>query len=161
MVDRVGAIMVAADLGSIGPKFNNGDVDACYVSAPAYQPFELWRGLEPNGGVIKLTLAQATLQVLIRKSSFPDGFGSQSRTWMDGQFDRAVAVVQKADASIPSKYWIELDAADLPGFDELFLSVRLTLRDEVGAYDGSMLSALRKLRCSADGSRSECAEQKE
>lgn len=161
MVDRVGAIMVAADLGSIGPKFNNGDVDACYVSAPAYQPFELWRGLEPNGGVIKLTLAQATLQVLIRKSSFPEGFGSKSRTWMFGEFDRAIDVVKKADASIPSKYWIDLDPADIPGFDELFLSVRLKLRDEVGAYDGSMLSVLRKLRCSADSSRSECVEQKE
>ena len=45
MVDRVGAIMVPADLGSLGPKFNNGDVDACYVSAPGYAPFELWRVL--------------------------------------------------------------------------------------------------------------------
>ena len=31
--------MVPADLGSLGPMFNNGDVDACYVSAPAYAPF--------------------------------------------------------------------------------------------------------------------------
>ena len=28
MVEKIGAIMVPADLGSIGPKFNNGDVDA-------------------------------------------------------------------------------------------------------------------------------------
>ena len=51
MVEKIGAIMVPADLGSIGPKFNNGDVDACYISAPAYQPFELWKGLGDKGGL--------------------------------------------------------------------------------------------------------------
>ena len=79
MVDRVGAIMVPADLGSIGPKFNNGDVDACYVSAPVYEPFELWKGLGSNGGVIKAPLAQATLQVLVNRTRFPEGFGKKSR----------------------------------------------------------------------------------
>ena len=76
MVDRVGAIMVPADLGSIGPKFNNGDVDACYVSAPAYAPFELHRGLGANGGVIKYPIAQATLQLMVRHEKFPEAFGT-------------------------------------------------------------------------------------
>ena len=44
-VARACAIMVPADLGSFGPQFNNGNVDACYMSALAYQPFELWRGI--------------------------------------------------------------------------------------------------------------------
>jgi hypothetical protein len=161
MVERVGAIMVAADLGSIGPKFNNGDVDACYIAAPAYAPFELWRGLEPSGGVMRLTLAHATLQVLVNRSKFPEGFGKSSRNWMLGKFDHAVDLVNKAEAGIPAKYWIDVPAADLPGFDELFLNVRLKLRDDIGAYDGSMLSVLRQLRCAADPARSECAEQKE
>jgi hypothetical protein len=64
MVEKIGSIMVPADLGSIGPKFNNGDVDACYVSAPAYAPFELSKGLGSTGGIVKLPLVQATLQVL-------------------------------------------------------------------------------------------------
>jgi len=161
MVDRVGAIMVPADLGSIGPKFNNGDVDACYVSAPAYRPFELWRGLGESGGILKVPLAQATLQVLVRPSKFPADFGTKSRTWFFGKFNHSLGLVQKAEADIPSKYWISQDDEALAAFDELFLSTRLKLRDEVKAYDSSMLTVMAKERCKADSSRAECAEQKE
>ena len=161
MVSRIGAIMVPADLGSIGPKFNNGDVDACYIPASAYQPFEIWRGLEPSGGILRLPLAQATLQLLVRPSRFPADFGAKSRTFFTSRFDDALTIAKKAEADIPAKYWIEVDEASLPGFEELFLGVRLKLRDEVGAYDAQMLNVLRKLRCAKDGSRSECVEQKE
>ena len=67
MVEKIGAIMVPADLGSIGPKFNNGDVDACYVSAPAYAPFELSKGLY-NRWYCEARLA--TMQVLAREEAF-------------------------------------------------------------------------------------------
>ena len=161
MVNRVGAIMVPADLGSIGPKFNNGDVDICYMSAPAYRPFELWRGLEGHGGILRAPLAQATLQLLVRRSRFPEGFGSKARTDMAGRFDDALAILQRAEADIPEKYWVDISEERREEWDELFLSVRLKLRDEHGAYDGSMLSALRKLRCSNDSARAECVEKKE
>lgn len=161
MVNRVGAIMVPADLGSVGPKFNNGDVDACYASAPMYQPFELFRGLQPNGGIVRLPLAQATLQVMIRSESFPSGFGKQARTYLASRFDDAIAEVQQAEAAIPSAMWIDIDAAAVPGFEQMFQAVRIKLRDEVGAYDPSMLSAMRKLRCKKDPARGECAEQVE
>jgi hypothetical protein len=161
MVDRVGAIVVPADLGSIGPKFNNGDVDACYVSAAGYRPFELWRGLEPKGGVLRAPLAQATLQLMIHTSKFPADFGTKSRKDLAGRFDAAIAVVKKAEADIPAKYWIDISPDTLKAWDDLFLAVRIKLRDDVGAYDPNMLSALRKLRCSADPARAECAEQKE
>jgi len=161
MVNHVGAIMVPADLGSIGPKFNNGDVDACYMSAPGYQPFELWRGLGTAGGVVRLPLAQGTLQLMVRADRFPEGFGKQSRTYLVGQFDRALKIIKDAEAAIPAKYWIDVPASDVDAFDELFLSVRLQLRDEVKAYDAQMLSALRKLRCKKDPARAECVEKKE
>ncbi len=162
MVDRVGSIVVPADLGSIGPKFNNGDVDACYVSAPAFRPFELWRGLDAaGGGILRAPLAQATLQVMIRPSRFPESFPAAARKDLAGRFDTALALVKKAEADIPSKYWVDIPADRLGEWEELFQAVRLKLRDDVGAYDGMMLGVMRKLRCSADASRSECAEQKE
>jgi len=161
MVERLAGVMVPADLGSIGPKFNNGDVDACYMTAPAYRPFELFRGLEPNGGIIRFPLAQGTLQVLLRAPKFPDGFTTKARKTMVKYFDAAHKVIKSAEADIPSKYWITPDNKDIAEWDELFLSVRLKLRDEVKAYDGVMLGALRKLRCANEPSRAECAEQKE
>ena len=161
MVDRVGAIVVPVDLGSVGPKFNNGDVDACYVSAPAYQPFELGKGLANNGGVLRLPLAQATLQVMLHRDRFPDGFGSQARKYFAQQFDSSLRLVKKAEADIPAKYWIAVPDSEMAGFEELFLATRLKLRDEEQAYDRYMLSALRNIRCANDPSRSECVEKKE
>jgi hypothetical protein len=161
MVERVGAIMVAADLGSIGPKFNNGDVDACYVSAPAYRPFELWRGLDARGGgVLKAPLAQATLQVMVRAPKFPAEFGAKSRTHFAGKFDPALEIVKKSEAEIASRYWVTVPPDTLEAWDEMFQGVRLKLK-ESGGYDAAMLSAMRKIRCSKDSARAECAEQKE
>ena len=161
MVDRVGAVMVPADLGSIGPKFNNGDVDAAYASAPAYKPFELWRGIGTKGGIVKVPLAQATLQLLIRSSKFAPDFGKKARVFLAGKFDAAIALVKKAEGEIPAASWIAIDASNQPAFDEMFQAVRIRLRDEVKAYDATMLSTLRKLRCASDASRPECVEQKE
>jgi hypothetical protein len=161
MVDRVGAIMVPADLGSIGPKFNNGDVDACYASAPAYQPFELWRGLGEKGGIIRYPLAQATLQVMLRHEAFPEGFTAKARTDLAARLDDSLATVRRAEAAIPEKYWVDLPESYDADFQEMFQHVRIRLRDDVGSYDGAMLGVMRKLRCAANGDRAECAEKKE
>ena len=161
MVDRVGAIMVPADLGSFGPQFNNGNVDACYMSALAYQPFELWRGMSNGGGVVDLPLAMATLQIMVRHEKFPADFGAKSRAWFAGQFDRAKKAVLADQSAIDSKYWIHIPKEQYPGFEDMFLQVRLDLRDKHKAYDGTMLSVLRKLRCAKDAARSECVEKKE
>jgi hypothetical protein len=161
MVDKVGAIVVPADLGSIGPKFNNGDVDACYVSAPAYEPFELWKGLGSNGGIVRLPIAQATLQVMIRSDRFPSDFGVKSRQFFWSTFDESLQLIKKSEAGIPSKYWIDLPASSMPGFDEMFQDTRVQLRDQHSAYDAQMLTVMRQLRCSNDGNRAECAENKE
>ncbi len=165
MVERVGAVMVPADLGSIGPKFNNGSVDSCYMSAPGYGPFELHRGLgpasAPTGGIVRAPLAQGTLQLMIRHSKFPEGFGAKSRTWFDAHFKDALSIVTKAESEIPAAYWIDIPPDRQATWDDMFLDVRLKLRDDVGAYDGMMLKVLRQLRCKKDGSRAECVEKKE
>ena len=162
MVGRVGAIMSPADLGSIGPKFNNGDVDACYVSAPAFRPFELFRGLDAKGGgILKAPLAQATLQVMLREEKFPAGFVDKSRKDLLGRFDAALALITKAEADIPAKYWVEIPAATQSEWESMFQGVRVQLRDEKKAYDGAMLKVMKQLRCKADAARAECAETKE
>jgi hypothetical protein len=161
MVNRVGAVMTPADLGTLGPKFNNGEVDACYISAPAFKPFELEKGLGSKGGVVKLPLAQATLQVLVHQDRFPEGFGQKSREFFYGKFDSTMALVDQAEAGIGSNYWINLPESKIPEFDDMFLGVRLQLRDVEKSYDPQMLSVMRKLRCDSDPARAECAEKKE
>ena len=161
MVDEVGAIMVPADLGTFGPKFNNGNVDAVYMSAIGYEPFELHRGMASGGGVVDLPLAMLTLQVMVRHDRFPDDFGAKARAWFAGQFDRARKAVQQDQSKIPDAKWIRIPAAQVPSFEDMFLQVRLDLRDKHKTYDATMLSVLRKLRCARDAGRSECVEKKE
>jgi len=160
MVNKVGAIVVPADLGSIGPKFNNGDVDVCYMSAVGYGPFELHRGLGSAGGVIKAPLAQATFQVLVRQDKFPADFGKKSRAYWAANYNTAMAAVKKADAQIPASKWIDIPPDRLAEWDALFQDVRVELRDK-GAYSKFMLSNMKKTRCYQDKARAECADNRE
>ena len=109
--------------------------------------------------MIKYPIAQATMQLLIRHSAFPADFGKKSRTYFYNKFDEIVDLVKKAESEIPADKWIEITGTE--DFDDMFLGVRLKLRDEHGAYDATMLKAMRKKRCAIDKSRSECIELKE
>lgn len=161
MVNRVGAVVVPADLGTLGPKFNNGDVDACYASAPAFRPFELQRGVGTKGGILRAPLAQATLQVVLRESRFSKEFLGKAKPALFARFDEALASVKKSEAEIPAAMWVEIPAATQVEWASLFQSVRVQLRDEAKAYDGSMLTVMRQVRCAQDKTRSECAEKRE
>ena len=147
MVEKIGAIMVPADLGSIG-QFNNGDVDACYISAPAYQPFELWKGLEIRVVLRNSQSFQATMQVMAREP-FPADFSAKSRAFFWSKFDEAMGYVTKAEAAIPSKYWIEIPASDIPDFDEMFQRSRINCVIHTGVQP-KMLSVMKDKRCKAD-----------
>ena len=161
LVKRLGGVMVPADLGSIGPKFNNADVDACYMTASGYVPFELSRGLENGGGIVRFPLAQGTLQVLLRNSAFSVDFRTKARKAFYKTYDKAYAAIQKAESGIPEKYWIDIPAASIPEWESMFLEVRLELRDTVKAYHPKMLSALRNIRCMNNKERAECAAKRE
>jgi hypothetical protein len=160
MVNRMGAIVVPADLGSIGPKFNNGDVDICYMAAVGYGPFELHRGLASGGGVIKAPLAQGTFQVMIHQDKFPADFGAKSRQYWADNFQTAMTAVKKADSMIPADKWIEIPPDRLAEWDALFQDVRVELREK-GSYNGTMLGYMKKTRCYQDKARAECADSRE
>lgn len=160
LVQRLGGVMVPADLGSIGPKFNNAAVDACYMTASGYVPFELARGLENGGGIVRFPLAQGTLQVLLRNTRFSEDFAKKARKTFYGTYGKAYAAIQKAESGIPEKYWIDIPEASIPEWEAMFLEVRLELRAK-GAYHPMMLRALRFIRCKKDPTRAECAAKKE
>lgn len=161
MVDRAGATMVPADIGTFAGMFNNGSVDACYAPATAFRPLELGKGVGRKGGLIKdYPTAMLTLQVLAGgDADLPDGVAAKSRKWAADNFDRMITLVKKAERDIPNDLWISLPEGDVKKYDELFRDVRIKLRGE--EYDGTMLALLRRVRCSKDPGRAECAEKKE
>jgi len=160
-ISRMGGVGVSADLATLGPAFNNGELDVLFLPATAYTPFELWHGLGDKGGIITTPLLQVTYQVLIHDGKFPEGFGTKSRTWVAGDFDTAMKSIKAAEAEVPAKYWVKpTDSAqtELEGFAQ---KLRLELRDQSKAYDGRVLSLLKKARCNADPARAECAQSLE
>jgi hypothetical protein len=136
-------------------------VDACYGPATAYKALELYKGVGDKGGVIRYPLAQMTLQVILRTADFPANFAQESRTYASNRFTQGLALVKKAEADVPAKHWIDIPDADKAKYDEMFLDVRVRLRDEEKVYDARALKLLRKVRCAKDAARAECALERE
>ena len=158
MVDVVGASMVAAEVGTFAGIFNNGRSDAAYAPANAFKPLELLKGIAKGGGIIRFPIAQMTFQVIVHKDRFAADFGGKARAWSSRQFNEAAAVAKAAEAAVPAKYWIEIPAADKPGYANKFREVRVRLRGK-GVYDARMLKLMRKIRCRAAPTAPECKDK--
>ena len=85
----------------------------------------------------------------------------KSRGHLAKQFDAALKMVRAAESSIPKKHWIQIPDGDKARYDQMFLDVRVQLRDKAKIYNGRMLKLLRKIRCKKDAARAECAEKRE
>ena len=161
VVETIGGVKVPSNLSTLSSTFNNGRADATFVPASAYTPFELWKGLGETGAVVKYPLLQVTMQIVLRKDAFPDGFDDQSRAYVASQFDTAMQTVNKAEAEIRSSYWIPMESpAKEQAFEREMQKLRIKLRD-AGSYDPEILTLLRKARCNADSSRWECSQNLE
>lgn len=155
MVAFIGASPVGTSIANMYSKFNNGSVDVAYGPAVVYEAMELYKGLKPAGGVIHFSLAQVTMQIIIKSSEFPGEFGQKSRDFALSQFDQGVKLVNRYESKIPEQLWIEISDADKNRYIEVFRQSRIRLRDK-GIYNGKMLKVMRMLRCKKNPSQPEC-----
>jgi ABC-type amino acid transport substrate-binding protein len=155
MVNFVGASPVGTTIANMYSQFNNGSVDVTYGPAIVYEAMELYKGLEPKGGVIRFPLAQLTIQLLIRKDKFPDGFGQNSRDFALSRFDRLVELIKNAEQKIAKQWWVSIPDSDMTNYNEVFRQARIRLREK-GIYNGKMLTIIRRLRCEENPQLSEC-----
>jgi hypothetical protein len=160
MVRHVGASVVGASSANFAGKFNNGSVDAAYAPAVAYTPLELYKGVQPAGGVFDYKLGQMNFQIIIQKDKFPEGYGQKSREYSASRYNEAYDIVAKAEAEITPEVWIRPKPEDAEGYDKLLREVRISLRDE-GVYDAKALKLMRKVRCKTNPQNAECADNRE
>ncbi len=160
LVSQVGASAVSSDLSSYASKFNNGSVDICAAPVAAYSAMELYKGMEPRGGVVRYALGQMSLQLIIRQELFPEGFGQKSRDYYFAQFDRALSLINASAAEVDKKWWIEIPEKDKLHYAEMMRQARISLRDD-GIYHASMMTLLRKVRCKINPTHGECTEKVE
>lgn len=160
MVQQLGAQPVSSEVINFGTKFNNGQVDIIAAPTIAYQPLELYKGIGTKGGIYRFPLVQLTANILIKKDSFPAGFGQKSREWTQKQFDRAIALVDTSEKAVPASVWLDIPAGDREKYDVLMRESRIQMTAD-GFYDPEMMKILKRIRCRLDGSLGECADKRE
>jgi hypothetical protein len=156
MVRHVGASVVGSSSANFAGKFNNGSVDLAYAPAVAYQPLELYKGVQPGGGVFKYALAYMNFQVIIRRDRFPDEAGQMVRDQAIKRIDEAYEIIAEAEAGIPDDVWMHPPEEDVREYDKMLRKVRLSLLED-GVYDERAIRLMKAIRCRVDGSRAECA----
>jgi len=156
MIQRIGAQPVSVDVTNIGPKFNNGFVDMVTLPAVAFKPFELYKGIGTTGAIGRLPVLIPTVQVILNRTKFPDGFGEKSRVYWLSQFDRALRIIEQAEAGIPKNLWVDLPPENVPKYVLMFREARIEIAKE-GIYNKRGLNIIKRARCDVNPSDAECA----
>jgi hypothetical protein len=162
LVQKIGAQPVSVDLTTISGKFNNHQVDIIAGPAVIFKPFELAKGMtspsgEVTGAVIRFPLIQITAVIVVRKSKFINEDANQKiREYVNGHIGVAYKYIDNAEKDIDAKYWMDVPAADKPGYVKLMRASRMDLTKD-GTYDSAMMHLLKKVRCKLDPSNYECA----
>lgn len=160
MVQQVGAQAVSADVTNFGAKFNNGQVDIIGAPAAVFKPLELHKGLGAKGAIVNYPILQVTGNIIIHSDKFPAGYGQKSREWVKGQLPRAFNILGKMKSDIPKKYWMDVPAADKPGYQKMMREARIDLTRR-GVYEKRMMKLLWQFRCRQEPKNFECALQDE
>lgn len=160
MVRRVGGSVVPSSLASFAGMFNNGSVDIIFAPAVAFNTMELYKGLEPSGGILEYPLLQTSLQLVIHHKKFPKGYGQKLRSYSLSKLDNMLEVVHTAENDIPKKYWINIAENDKSQYTDYMRTARISLRDE-GYYESKALKLMRKVRCKHTPTHGECATKLE
>lgn len=161
MVSMVGAIPVPSDITNFSSRFNNHAVDVIAAPLAAYNALELYKGMNPDGGIIDFPLMQITLQLVGKRLTadkqhgFPLDFAQKSREYFYQHVDQAFDIIRKAKKAIPDKWWIEIPKKDKADYKHLMQKARVMLRDQ-GDYSADMLHILWKVRCNYHPQASEC-----
>ena len=155
IVSEMGMTPVSSTVTNMFQKFNNGVIDVTAGPAVVYDMMELYKGMEPDGGILQAPLVQASMQFVGRSSALPQDFAQKSREYFAGNFDSSVEFIEEAEKNIPKKWWIPIPEETQPELHAQTKRVRLSLRDQ-GLYDPKMLTLLRKIRCKKEPTLAEC-----
>lgn len=160
MVNYVKATVVPSDITNFAGKFNNGSVDTAYAPAFAYEALELYKGIEPDGGVVDYPLAQLTVQLIAREGSVDGDTAQKAREAAWAMYPQVMNLIESQEAAIPDEKWIRIPDQDIVGYQEMFRENRLEMRDGVNrapsVYDPRMLKLMANIRCSSNPGAAEC-----
>jgi len=156
LADKHGITPVNSTIFNSILKFNNGTVDLTAAPAIVYEPFEMHKGLEPDGGIYKEPFLYITMQIVARWDKFPPDFARKARSKAVEEYPKFVKFLTDPEATIPEKYWIHIPPKEYDFWVEDFRESRLAL-GKMGIYDKRTLKLMRKVRCKLDAKSAECS----
>ncbi|MCH7337916.1 putative solute-binding protein [Acinetobacter sp. NIPH 2699] len=161
LAQNVGAQAISVDLATVGPKFNNKEVEIIAGPAILFDPLELHKGMTDKsgkiaGGIIRFPVVQVTGTLIMHRNKFPAGMGPIAREMISKQLQPAFDFVDKIEKDIPEKYWMDIPESEKPGYMRLMREARIQMTKE-GYYDKDMMKLLKQVRCSQQPTHYECA----
>lgn len=154
MANRIGLSPVPSDVSNFAQKFNNGMVDLIAAPAVAYMPLELYKGIGTKGVVLKLPVAQLTMQLVLRHDKFSANFMAWSRRYFADQFEPAMQVIRQAESRM--LFFFPPPDKDRERYQQMMQDSRSFLIQS-GVYDKQMMTLMKKVRCALTPSHAECA----
>ena len=155
MVQRVGAQAVISDVSNFVAKFNNGQVDMVGAPAYAYKPLEIGKGVGGKGAMFTFPVVNVTGDLIARSDKFPADFGIKSRAWFLQQLPQNFAMIKRLETGVPSKIKMNFSAEDKTKYQKILREGRLSLTKQ-GVYDATMMSVLKRARCTVERTNFEC-----
>jgi hypothetical protein len=160
VIAAIGAQPVSADTHNFATKFNNGGLDVIFAPAVAYKPLEFAKGMGTQGGVSHLPLAFSTMQIVVTRGKFPEGFGQQSRQYWLDHYEPIMNSVRKAEADVPAALWVDYPPQEAAAFVAGQRDMRIELANK-GFYNKQGLKLMKRVRCSVYSAAAECGNQAE
>lgn len=155
LAERIGMTAVSSSIMNALQKFNNKAVDITGAPGLAYEPMEMYKGLEPNGGIIRWPTLQVTMQILVRWEKVSEDFGQKTRELFANKYPAQVKKIVESEVTIPDKFWIEISDETKNSWNEIFRESRIALAKQ-NVYNPKALTLFRKVRCKVDSSLAEC-----
>ncbi|MBI0424592.1 RND transporter [Acinetobacter sp. ACIN00229] len=155
MVESVGAQAIPSEITDFVKKFNSGQVDAIAAPAYAYKPLEIGKGVGGKGAMFTFPVVNVTGDLVARSDKFPADFGIKSRAWFLQQLPQNFAMIKRLEMGVPSKIKMNFSAEDKIKYQKILREGRLSLTKQ-GVYDATMMSVLKRARCTVERTNFEC-----
>lgn len=156
IVERLQLVGVPSEISDFAKKFNQNQVDVIAAPAYAYKPLEIEKGINANGAMFNFPVVNLTGDIIIRPNKFPQGFGLKSRAWATQQLNKSFTNIARLESEIPTKYKRSLSADDKRRYQQMLRDGRIELT-KLGVYDRTMMSVLKRARCTVERTNFECS----
>lgn len=156
IVERLQLVGVPSEISDFAKKFNQNQVDVIAAPAYAYKPLEIEKGISVNGAMFNFPVVNLTGDIIIRPNKFPQGFGLKSRAWATQQLNKNFTNIARLESEIPTKYKRSLSVDDKRRYQQMLRDGRIELT-KLGVYDRTMMSVLKRARCTVERTNFECS----